>query len=1474
MNNNMNPIDEFSNNIINESHLSNEILKLNEVSFFKDFVSKEQNKTYQENNIKTDLLKPKKFTNTLNLTKMFTAMTAFVVTVAVVVVALSANARIIKYIFGDDYLSYDIMVTDINEEELFISVSNSYYEEKRIAKEGRNTGFFDKLIPNTYYTLKVEGTSEFGYKTYESVRFKTTYERPSVTITNFNTISHDYSQLITFDYIFSDKYESITNVTLHYKYGYSYLSENQTIDSIIFEDILYFDNISKNYTLSEYMESDNFFKYHLEYFLNGELVISEEKTYIIPIIASNIYVDVFTEILTDKTVLFNGYLENIGSEDLFLNVVNANDEQDQYSFNIADFISEAGQNHESFHSFAISLSNLNEGIIYNFEIKGEQVYYQSWFIINEFYNVDNVEYLNIGNDGNANVIFDFKKETVPIEYNCSFGVDYIYSYGEETISGRNNFINEDYFLSVVFPQGGNLTLKFFQVINGIYQYKDIISIDIPIEVIRISDFEESYVNEIQEISFEFILNDSLNQVSDIKLFYKIIYIEEFEGVSYEEIIFEEELFVANETQKFIFSEYIYGGYVFRFHFEYLLNNVPIINDEGEYLISYIPNVNVYGQISEFDSYLLTGEIFNKSFDEDFILNVFNEQENYEYDLNNYFLLQQGEYEEEFNYFSVDISNLNKDILYNFTVTGKYLYIEDEFMIVSDLEQLYKIENLNLLDLETPNIFNMNVDVVNDDFFNQLSNVQLNYSYETIDNMVSDSTYIYKFISNYLINHDFTYGVKVTINISGEYNNEIIKIDEKIIETQNPNKYYEFNNLNFYYHQEDDRMALINYEFINNDVNAYCDEFGFDYIYTHPEETFSGNIYLIEEYFEELSFPVGGILELKLYQNINGVKEYKDVFTLDIPFKIITIFDIKESYISQEQQVSFEFILTDLLNQVSEIRLVSEIIEFVSNNGVIEEEVIHTGNEIIEPVNQKITFDNYIYGNNLIRFHFEYLLDGVPIIDKQFEELISNMPHVNVYGLTQEVNLFNISGEVFNNSNNENLVLTISNDNENYEYDVNDYITLIQGEGDHRFIMFSVDITNLNRDILYDYEVEGNFVYAKGIFTIESNYTLLYEIDKINIVETTPNTFKLDLDIINNDFFGQVTNLNLYYYYNTVDNIVSDSTPIFHYSLNYPFDYEFTYGGTVNFVITGEYNNSIIHLAEKSFEINNPNKYYEIENLEYYFSEEYEGNANIRFDFINNDINRYCSEFGYDYFYSLSEETLQGNVWITENYIEELNLPVGGNLDIKFYQIINDVKEYKDEFHLDILSEIVVFNFQNIVNSQDNVTSTFTVYNIFNENYYLKIYNFQNIEITSYLISDGFNEFIFWNLLVDSKYTISIVNELGNIITKQDILTLPHGTIADFSEFRIIEEAGETKIGFNYIIVDSQSINPIFKLKYIYTEWDNVKVTIIEVLNNSLEYYKTTRTFEYNTIVEFYLIYESDGLETIVDNEYVNLFQMP
>ena len=160
MNNNMNPIDEFSNNIINESHLSNEILKLNEVSFFKDFVSKEQNKIYQENNIKTDLLKPKKFTNTLNLTKMFTAMTAFVVTVAVVVVVLSANARIIKYIFGDDYLSYDIMVTDINEEELFISVSNSYYEEKRIAKEGRNTGFFDKLIPNTYYTLKVEGTRD------------------------------------------------------------------------------------------------------------------------------------------------------------------------------------------------------------------------------------------------------------------------------------------------------------------------------------------------------------------------------------------------------------------------------------------------------------------------------------------------------------------------------------------------------------------------------------------------------------------------------------------------------------------------------------------------------------------------------------------------------------------------------------------------------------------------------------------------------------------------------------------------------------------------------------------------------------------------------------------------------------------------------------------------------------------------------------------------------------------------------------------------------------------------------------------------------------------------------------------------------------------------------------------------------------------------------------------------------------------
>ncbi|MDD5183416.1 MAG: hypothetical protein PHU02_04525, partial [Bacilli bacterium] len=514
MSNNMNPIDEFSYNSFNEMNSTNEIVKLNEVPRFNDFSSKEYKRIQDETNNPTKVIRTNKPLNIMNIAKMFSVVTAFVVTV-VVVTALSASGRIIKYLYGDDYLSYDIVVNDIGEEQLFISISNSYYEEKRVAREGRNSGFFNNLTPNTYYDLKIEGTSEFGYKTYDSIRFKTTYNRPNVTITNLNTIVDNYMQLLSFDYIFSDKYESISEVYLYYKYGYYYDYEGQTIESIIYEDILPFDNVSKNYILDFYVESGSFFKYYLEYQLNDETIITEENIFIIPPVPNITYVEVFTEILEDESVMFRGYVENSEEEDLYLNVYNANDENEQYVFNLNDYYIGMEQEYESYKSFDISLANLNSNSIYNFEIKGKEIYYESWFIINDYYIVDNIEYYFNEYSSNANISFDFIKEVIPQEYNCSFGVDYIYNYGEQPLSGRIYFTQEDYSLNVEFPQGGILELKFFQTINGINQYKEAIFLEIPSETIRVINFDELYVDQTQQISFNLIVSDPSNQVSNL-----------------------------------------------------------------------------------------------------------------------------------------------------------------------------------------------------------------------------------------------------------------------------------------------------------------------------------------------------------------------------------------------------------------------------------------------------------------------------------------------------------------------------------------------------------------------------------------------------------------------------------------------------------------------------------------------------------------------------------------------------------------------------------------------------------------------------------------------------------------------------------------------------------------------------------------------------------------------------------------------
>lgn len=1069
MSNNMNPIDEFSYNSFNEMNSTNEIVKLNEVPRFNDFSSKEYKRIQDETNNPKKVIRTNKPLNIMNIAKMFSVVTAFAVTV-VVVTALSASGRIIKYLYGDDYLSYDIVVNDIGEEQLFISISNSYYEEKRVAREGRNSGFFNNLTPNTYYDLKIEGTSEFGYKTYDSIRFKTTYNRPNVTITNLDTIVDNYMQLLSFDYIFSDKYESISEVYLYYKYGYYYDYEGQTIESIIYEDILPFDNVSKNYILDFYVESGSFFKYYLEYQLNGETIITEENIFIIPPVPNITYVDVFTEILEDESVMFRGYVENSEEEDLYLNVYNANDENEQYVFNLNDYYIGMEQEYESYKSFDISLANLNSNSIYNFEIKGKEIYYESWFIINDYYIVDNIEYYFNEYSSNANISFDFIKEVIPQEYNCSFGVDYIYNYGEQPLSGRIYFTQEDYSLNVEFPQGGILELKFFQTINGINQYKEAIFLEIPSETIRVINFGELYVDQTQQISFNLIVSDPSNQVSNLKLFYEIVEVYDVEGISEEYVLFENTLDLNNDNQLLLFDEYIYGGYIFRYHFEYFLDSTLIISDTVDYNISYVPSVDIYASIDEYDNIIISGGIFNNYNDETLILKVYNDIDIFEYDIANYLLPLEGQGEEGYEMFEILLSNVSKDITYYYLVEGNYVYAENQFIFATNPANLYSVGDVNIVPTTNPNAFNINLDVINSDNLYQVNNVTLNYNYETISSSFSDFLYLYNQQSNYQLFNEFTYGITLNLSISGEINSEIVILDEKSIQVPNPNKYYEINNLNYYFNETYEGSANIGFEFTNIDEFGYCSEFGYDYIYTHPDETFSGNIYFIDE------------------------------------------------------------------------------------------------------------------------------------------------------------------------------------------------------------------------------------------------------------------------------------------------------------------------------------------------------------------------------------------------------------------PLEELILPVGGTLNIKFYQVINDIKEYKDEFNLVIPKELVVFNFNTSMTTSDNITCSFTGYNLFEELYYIKMYNYDEIEIQSELVYEGYNEVLFTNLSPDLNYTIRIVDAFGEVIEEKLIHTLPEGVSVNVNQFAIIEEGSNTRISFMYLIEDLLLINPTIKITYVYTDTLNEIYTYEDVLDNSLDYYLTTETFDYNTTVQFSIVYEYNGIDTVLQVMDIYIYQ--
>lgn len=881
MNNNNNPHDEFTNIANNENNFQNEIYNYGENLSFNDFTSEEIVLKQEDNINESYVVKPKKLIDFLNMTKMFTVVSAFVVTVAVVAIVLSASSKIVSYLFGDDYLSYEILISDINEEEIFISVSNAYFEEKRIAKEGLNTGFFENLKPNTYYYLKVEGTSQFGYKTYESIRFKTTYEKPKALITNLKTILQNQSQLISFDYIKSDKYESISDVSMNCIYGYSYQSGEETIEYITLQETIYLGNSSKNYTLDNYVQRGSFFKYHLEYYLNGELITTEQITYLVPSIP---YVDVLVEILEDNSVLFNGSVEDIGNENLYLYVYSLSEIDSKiYKLNLNDYFIQDSEEECCFKSFTILMENLNSDIVYYFEIKGSDVYFNSWFVISNYFDVTNLDYLINANES-VNLIFDFNKLTIPNEYNCFFGVDYIYKKNDEITRGRINFQNDEYIIPQTFAPSSTVILKFFQTINGINHYKQDLIIYIPEPInelpsLIITTNDKLYSEQTQQLSFEIEFLDPSNKITNVKLSYKIVYLYKEGDEWFEEVIIEEEIDIIHENQILLFADYISGGNQFKYFLTYDLEGSPIIQEETVITIGYIPSVYVSGERGPNDIVIIKGYVYNNPHKEQIILTIFNDDENYEFNLNDY-LLPNVQEDEQYDAFEVPIFNLEHNILYNYQFKGEYIYNQDRFMISDNLQLLYKIEKVNIVEEEFSKC-SLSVDIINLDFLTQISNIYLNYSYEDINGLTSGSIPIYYFTSNYNLQRFFPYEITVNIQLVQIVSNEQTLIDEKDIFLNDPNKYFEINNLAYYFLEFEQGRVRINFDFLDKDISNLVYEFGYDYIYSHPVEPQEGNIKMDSGDFNNPKFLAGGLLELKFYQVIESGKQYYDILFLEI-----------------------------------------------------------------------------------------------------------------------------------------------------------------------------------------------------------------------------------------------------------------------------------------------------------------------------------------------------------------------------------------------------------------------------------------------------------------------------------------------------------------------------------------------------------------------------------------------------------------
>lgn len=114
---------------------------------------------------------PTKIAKMMN--RFFIVSTTVITSIIAVAVFFNTRVNIINYHVGVDFVSYHIELVDIGDFPFQITLEGVGDKRSNEAVEGINEGYFMNLKPETYYTLKVEGDSEFGYKVYDSVRFKT-----------------------------------------------------------------------------------------------------------------------------------------------------------------------------------------------------------------------------------------------------------------------------------------------------------------------------------------------------------------------------------------------------------------------------------------------------------------------------------------------------------------------------------------------------------------------------------------------------------------------------------------------------------------------------------------------------------------------------------------------------------------------------------------------------------------------------------------------------------------------------------------------------------------------------------------------------------------------------------------------------------------------------------------------------------------------------------------------------------------------------------------------------------------------------------------------------------------------------------------------------------------------------------------------------------------------------------------------------